>query len=292
MYWRAPRSAPRSRLHRSVSARRVARVALHLASAFGIIRSNRKNGPEFRRRWSRQLLAILGIELEMRDLQVSPGTVLVANHVSWLDVVVLRARLPSNCAVDFVSKAEIRRWPLIGWLLEHSECLFIDRRVGRHLLLLNAQIGKRLARGRTIAFFPEGTTTDGTGLLPFRPALFEPAVRGAHPVQALALAYRDRRGEHCQAAAFIGRQNFLQSLLAIASQSGIVASINACPTIATAGLSRREAARRAQDAVQARLLGGSSLPARHDPAAIAVGAAGSASASGTAPSSTAPMWAN
>lgn len=265
---------------------------MHLASALVFIRLNKKDETAYLQRWSRKLLAILGIELAMLEIRISPGTLLVANHTSWLDAFVLRALLPAGRAAHFVAKAEIRHWPLIGWLLERHGCLFVDRRVGRHLLRLNAEIGERLARGQGVAFFPEGTTTDGTGLLPFRPALFEPAVRGGHPVQAFAIGYSDSSDQRCAAAAFVGRQNLWQSLLAIASQRGIVASVKACPAITVARLSRRDAARRAQEAIQARLLGGSSLPARRNPAANAAGAAGSASARGTAPSSTAPIWAN
>ena len=261
---------------------------MHLASAFLFFLPNNKNKGEFRQRWSRQLLSILGVRLQAGEVRVAPGTLIVANHVSWLDVIALSA----FCPAVFVAKKEIRRWPLIGWLLERNDSLFVDRRVGRHLLHLNAEIAARLAAGGTVAFFPEGTTTDGAGLLPFRPALFEPAVRGGHRLQAFTLAYRDSSGRRCEAAAFIGQQSLWQSLLAIASQPGIVASIRACPAIATASLSRREAARLAQAAVQERLLGGSSLPARQNPAETPAGAAGSASASGTAPSSTAPIWAN
>ncbi len=225
------------------SASRIARVALHLAAALPS-RDGDKN--EFRRRWCRRLLEILDIRLDARAIDVPPGCLLVANHVSWLDVIVLNAL----CPADFVAKAEIRRWPLIGGMLERHDCLFIDRRVGRHLLRLNEEIESRLARGRVVAFFPEGTTTDGAGVLPFRRALFEPAVRGAHPVRAFTLAYRDAGGRRCEAVAFIDKQNLWESLLAIASHSGIVASVSASPALSVAGLARREAAGLAQAAVQ------------------------------------------
>ena len=223
------------------SARRIAQVATHLATALPF-HGRDKDG--VRQRWCRRLLEILDIRLESRDFHVPAGCLLVANHVSWLDVIVLNAL----CPADFVAKAEIRRWPLIGGLLERNDCLFIDRRVGRHLLRLNEEIAARLARGRVVAFFPEGTTTAGAGLLPFRPALFEGAVRGGHQVRAVALAYRDAGGRRCEAVAFIGKQNLWDSLLKIASQSGIVAS--ASPALAVAGLGRRDAACLAHAAVR------------------------------------------
>jgi 1-acyl-sn-glycerol-3-phosphate acyltransferase len=166
--------------------------------------------------------------------------------------------LSTFCPADFVAKTEIRRWPLLGRLLARNDCLFVDRRIGRHLLRLNADIGERLSRGRVVAFFPEGTTTDGAGMLPFRPALFEPAVHGGYPVQAFALAYRDLSGRRCDSAAFIDQQSLWQSLLAIASQPGIVVALRASPAIAAEGLSRRQAARFARAAIQEKLAG--SLP--------------------------------
>jgi 1-acyl-sn-glycerol-3-phosphate acyltransferase len=249
MYWRGRRWVLWSHLPRLVSASRIARVAAHLAFAFILESFHGKNRNEFRQRWSRKLLAILEVTVEARNLRIAPGTLLIANHVSWLDVIVLSV----FCPADFVAKAEIRRWPLLGWLLERNDCLFVGRRAGRHLLRLNAEIGERLARGRVVAFFPEGTTTNGAGLLPFRTALFEPAVRGGHRFQAFALAYRDSSGQRSDAAAFIDQQSLWQSLLAIASQPGIVAALRASPTVGAAGLTRRQAACIAQAAIQERL---------------------------------------
>lgn len=214
-----------------------------------------KRRGDFRKYWSRKLLEILGVRVEVQDFRIAPGALLVANHVSWLDVIVLSMLFPA----DFVAKAEIRHWPLLGWLLERNDCPFVNRRIGRHLLRLNAEIGERLSRGRVVAFFPEGTTTVGVGLLPFRTALFEPAMRGAHQVQAFTLAYHDLSGRHSDAAAFIKQQSLWQSLLSIASQPGMVASVSTGPAFAAAGLSRREAARLAHAAIQSRLPLGQSV---------------------------------
>lgn len=276
------------RLSRSISANRIARVILHLARAFLLFPLVEQNRGEFRQRWSRQLLAILGVRLEYDSIRIAPGTLVVANHVSWLDVIAMSAFYP----MTFVAKAEIRSWPVLGWLGQRSGCLFVNRRVGRHLLRLNSAIATRLAAGGVVAFFPEGTTTDGAGVLPFRPALFEPAIRGTYCVQPFAVTYRDAAGRCCATAAFIGRQSLWQSLCAIAALPELVASVAPCGPISPQGLTRRDLARRAQSAVQERLWGGRSLPARQKFAAMPVGTVGSASAPGTAPSSTAPMWAS
>ena len=277
---------------RSILLSRLARLAQHLAVAFQFHLGGRKDKGGFRQRWSRDLLAILGVRIEADALQVAPGTLIVANHVSWLDVFVLSALLPPDLQPDFVAKAEIRRWPLIGWLLERDNALFVNRRVGRHLLRVNSEIEARLAARAIVAFFPEGTTTDGAGLLPFRPALFEPAVRGSRHAQPFALAYLDAAGRRCAAAAVGGEPRGFESFLAIAARPGAGARVTAGRPIATHGLDRREAARRAQAAVQERLCGGSSLPERQNPVLMPAGCSGSASATGIAPSRTAPILAN
>lgn len=248
---------------------RLARVALHLAALLS-------RPPT--RTWARGLLEILGIRLDAGALAVAPGSLVVANHVSWLDAVVLRALLDAT----FVAKIEVRRWPLLGWLLERNGTLFIERRPCRGLLRTNAAVAALLARGESVAAFPESTSTDGTGVLPFKPALFEPALRGGHPVRALALAYRDGT------VAFVGDTTLWQSLLAVASEREISVQVLDCGNLATAGLHRKQAARQAHAAVQSRICGNASLPARQE----AAGSTGSGSPAGWIPSSAGPTWAS
>lgn len=140
---------------------------------------NRNDIVEFSRRWSRRLLDVLGIRLEAEAIQLSPGTLLVANHISWLDVLALNALMPAGHGAMFIAKAELRNWPLIGWLLERNGTLFLRRGFSRQLIEVNSRIAAYLTEGKIVAVFPEGTTSAGAGVLPFRPALFEPAVRGA-----------------------------------------------------------------------------------------------------------------
>jgi 1-acyl-sn-glycerol-3-phosphate acyltransferase len=207
----------------------------------------------------------------------------VANHVSWLDAVALHAALP----VAIVAKAEARRWPLLGRLLERNETLFVERRPSRDLLRVNREIAARLARGESVAVFPEGTTSDGARVLPFRSALFEPAVAGGHTVHALALVYRDGDGQRCAAAAYIDDMSLWQSLWRIAALKGLCIELRCCGKRADGGLRRREAAALARAEVQ-RHACGSALPTRQEESARE----GSGSAAGSRPSSTAPTWAS
>jgi 1-acyl-sn-glycerol-3-phosphate acyltransferase len=243
---------------------------------------------EIRRRWSRALLGVLGVKLEAHAVRIAPGTLVVANHVSWLDVMVLN----TLCPASFVAKAELRRWPLLGWLLERNGTLFLKRGFNRGLGRFNAQIARRLAAGEVVVVFPEGTTSDGAALRPFGSALFEAAVRRAHPVQAFALAYRDARGGRCAAAAYIDRQSLWESLHAIASVRTLVAGVQPAGLIETASLNRRQIAARAQRAVQERLAGGSSFAVPAKAGDSTAGTDGSGSNSGAIPSSTAPSWAS
>lgn len=267
---------------------RLLRVALHLACGYATCRlvyppAGAPARRALRRAWSLGLLRILGVQLRAARLRVAPGTLLVANHVSWLDAVALQALLPGA----IVAKAETRRWPVLGAMLAANETLFVERRPARSLLAVNADIGARLARGEAVVVFPEGTTTAGSTVLPFRPALFEPAVRGAHPVQALALRYRDCAGRLCRDAAYVERMSLWQSLRAIAGLAALSLEVHACgePRLSPG---RREAARRAQAAVQRSVCGSESFAGSQ----ASPGAAGSGSPAGWTPSSAAPTWAS
>jgi len=263
-------------------ARRLLRVALHAAvlCAASLLRPP----PRARRAWARRLLAILGVRLESEVLTVAPGSLVVANHISWLDAVVLHALFDAT----FVAKAEARRWPLLGWALARNGMLFIERRPCRALLRLNEAVALELASGATVAAFPEGTSTAGTSVLAFKPALFQPAVRGGHPVQVIALAYRNGDGAPCAAAAFVGEMTLWQSLRAITALPALSAQVRDCGRLDTAGLHRKQAARLAHAAVQSKVCGNGAPGERQ----ATSGRAGSGSPEGRSPSSSGPTWAS
>jgi len=266
---------------------RLARVGLHLAAGcaasawlYPLLAPGARGA--VRRAWAAGLLRILGARLETRVARLAPGSVVVANHVSWLDAIVLHAALP----VAIVAKAEARRWPLLGRLLERNETIFVERRPTRDLLRVNCEIARRLARGESVALFPEGTTSDGSLVRPFRSALLQPAVAGGHVLRALALVYRDGTGTRNVAPAYIDEMSLWQSLWRIARSPGLQIELRCCGSLASAGLRRREAAALAHAAIQ-RIACGSALPAL---AREESGRAGSGSAAGGLPASTAPTW--
>lgn len=229
---------------------RLARVGMHVAVAFAavalvfpVVAEPARRALD--RRWSRRLLAILGVRLAAEDATILPGTLIVANHVSWLDVVVLRVL----CPAAFVAKDELRSWPGFGWLFARGGALYLKRGSARAAWRLNRLIAASLTSGAAVAIFPEGTTTDGTRLLRFYPALFQPAVDRTRPVQPIAIAYEDESGRPTDAAAYTGDTPFWASLAAIAAQPCIVARVHLAARLDAARLTRREAAHAAHRAI-------------------------------------------
>lgn len=138
--------------------------------------------------WARQMLAVLGIDLHTRGTPPAYGPVLlVANHISWLDILVMHAA--RHCR--FVSKSEVRHWPLIGTLSTGAGTLYIERASRRDAMRVVHQMADALKAGDILAVFPEGTTSDGISLLPFHANLIQAAIAAGAPVQPVALSFID-----------------------------------------------------------------------------------------------------
>lgn len=146
---------------------------------------------------------------------------LVANHVSWIDIFVINALAPAA----FVSKAEVRRWPAIGWLAARNDTLFLQRGSRAHARLISNQIAALLDNEGTVALFPEGTTSDGRQVLHFHAALLQAPIDAGRPVQPLALRYRTPDGEYCAAPAYEGDTSLLECLSNIIAQPAIIADV-------------------------------------------------------------------
>ncbi len=133
--------------------------------------------------WSRWTCQIMGIKIELRGRLPSRAQLLLSNHISFLDVLVLAALQPSF----FLSKSEVAKWPLIGWLARKNGTLFITRGQGTEQAVKD--IAERLKVGSTIAFFPEATTTDGKKIRRYYPHIMEAAVQANIIAQPVLLAY-------------------------------------------------------------------------------------------------------
>ena len=199
--------------------------------------------------WAGKLMRILNIDLQIAGAPPVGGVVLVANHVSWLDIHVLHSLLP----VHFISKAEVRDWPLLGDLARASGTLFITREKKADAIRVNQEMVAELAAGECLAFFPEGTTSDGQDMRPFFPSLFQPAVDAGCPVIPAAIRYFDLRGEPCLEAAYHGGMTLLGSFWSVAKLPGLVARVTFLPAMSSTGQHRRDIAKQAESAIRTAL---------------------------------------
>lgn len=169
--------------------------------------------------WALQLLHIWDIELEVRGKPVLQGpALLVCNHISWLDIVVIHAT--RHCR--FVSKSELREWPLIGTLATGAGTLYIERENRKDAVRMVKEMARALKEGDVLAVFPEGTTGDGVDMLPFHANLIQSAIDADAPIQPLALQYVDAASnEISMAARFVGDDTLVGSIWRTLNVSGL-----------------------------------------------------------------------
>jgi 1-acyl-sn-glycerol-3-phosphate acyltransferase len=196
---------------------KLTRVALHIVVGYFTVSwvFPRLSLPKRQARiqaWAQEMIGLLAIDFEVNGEPPRHGPLLlVANHVSWLDIVVLLA----SCPCRFVSKAEIGRWPVLGTLARAAGTLFITRESKRDALRVVHYMAANLHPGSdaVLAIFPEGTTSNGLQVLPFHANLFQAAISANAPVQPLALRFEDvTTGQISLAACYIDDDTFVGSV--------------------------------------------------------------------------------
>ncbi|MFF0078272.1 lysophospholipid acyltransferase family protein [Streptomyces canus] len=194
--------------------------------------------------WCRALVRASGVRVRMSGATTPPGGVLlVANHISWLDIPLLAAVRPAR----MLAKSEIRQWPVAGWLTARSGALFIERDRLRALPDTVARIADALRGGSAVAVFPEGSTWCGRAQGHFRRAVFQAALDAGVPVQPVSLRYRLVDGGSSTAPAFIGDDSLLASVWRVVSARGLMAEVEvADPVTPGSHPDRRSLARVAQ----------------------------------------------
>jgi 1-acyl-sn-glycerol-3-phosphate acyltransferase len=214
------------------------------------------------RSWSRVLIALCGARLISNGAAIpaalqrdgvdprSAGRLALANHVSWMDIFAINAVLPSR----FVAKAEIGQWPLLGLLVSGGGTLYIERGRRRAVAAINRTVSEHLKVGETIVVFAEGTTTDGSELLPFHSNLIAPALDVGATIWPIAIRYTER-GARTSAAAFVGEMGLLTSLARVLVAQQLVVEVAVLPAIAATDAINRHAIARAARAAIARQLG-------------------------------------
>jgi len=190
------------------------------------LRSGERVDHRIIRWWQGGLMRVFGLRIR-RFGDLAPGGVLyVANHVSWIDIVVMH----SQRVMGFVAKREIERWPLIGWLASRGETLYHQRGDQDSLGEVAREMAARLRAGRAVGVFPEGRTRDGREVGPFHARIFMAAVDAGAPVQPVALRY-GARGAAQQRIAYAARENFMANLLRILGEPGCSADVVFLPPI-------------------------------------------------------------
>jgi len=187
--------------------------------------------------WALALLGHIGIALEIRGQPPLLGPVLlVANHISWLDIPVMHAA--RHCR--FVSKSDIKDWPLVGTLATAAGTLYIERRSRRDAMRVVHLMRDALLAGEVLAVFPEGTTGDGLSVLPFHANLLQAALSADAPAQPVGLRFIDKAsGQPSHAPSYVGDDTLLGSIWRTLSAPQMVAVVHYGAPEQTAGRDRR-----------------------------------------------------
>jgi 1-acyl-sn-glycerol-3-phosphate acyltransferase len=206
------------------------------------------------RRWARAVLRAFGVRIRVTGTpgpRQPAGVLIAANHISWLDPLLLAAVLPGRN----LAKSEIRRWPVLGGLAARGGTLFVEREGPRALPAMVRTLAEALREGSRVVVFPEATTRCGREQGPFAPAVFQAALDAGAGVRPAHIAYRTSEGRFSGAPAFVGDDTLAASLWRVVRAGGLTADLTLLPPIAagrhTAGrhTGRRSLAEAARAAV-------------------------------------------
>jgi 1-acyl-sn-glycerol-3-phosphate acyltransferase len=206
------------------------------------LENRRRATGQYFQKWARAIRRILGIAVEIRGAVPPSGALLTPNHQGYLDIVLLASVTP----MVFVSKAEVRSWPVIGFLLGQAEQLLVSRNRAKDLKDSVKGIAERLKGGQSVCVFLEGTTTGGDHVLRFFPALLQPAIDAGAPVVPTVIRWRARRGgmKVSRDVAYWGDHHFLRHAARLLGLGGISAVVEFGPPVCSEGAARRQLADR------------------------------------------------
>jgi 1-acyl-sn-glycerol-3-phosphate acyltransferase len=153
--------------------------------------------------------------------EIPKSGLLVSNHLGYLDIVVICSVVPTV----FVSKAEVRRWPVFGWLAALGGTIFIQRERRTQVGAVNQEIEKALTAGALVVIFPEGTSSNGETVLPFRAPLLEPALRGGHEISLACIRYELDDGDPKTEVCYWGNHTFFSHLLNLLGKRRVRATL-------------------------------------------------------------------
>lgn len=203
--------------------------------------------------WAGKMLRVLGLRVDVQGTFRPGAKLIVANHVSWLDIMAIHAACPQ---ARFVSKADVKHWPLVNRLVDAAGTLYLEREKRRDALRVVHHMAEALGAGQTVAVFPEGTTGDGHALLPFHANLLQAAIATATPIQPVVLRYSDAGHAVSPAAEFLGETTLAQSLWRLAGGRGMVVHVSVLSALATAHADRRALAEHVRQSIAVTLADG------------------------------------
>ena len=187
--------------------------------------------------WAKRMLALMGIDVRMEGSPADGPVLLAANHISWLDILVMHAA--KHCR--FVAKSEIRSWPLVGTLTTAGQSLYIERASNRDAVRVVHHMHEALQRGDVLAVFPEASTGDGTHLLPFHGNLLQAAISADAPIQPVALRFvQADTGLPSLAPCYVGDDTLVASVWRTLGAPPLLAQVRYGQPEWAQGRSRRE----------------------------------------------------
>ena len=196
------------------------------------------------RQWSAGLMRVFGFRLRRYGAPLPGAALFVANHVSWIDITLMH----SQRVMGFVAKAEIARWPLIGWLAGRGGTIYHHRGNNESLHGVMHQMVQRMQSGLAVGVFPEGGTRDGVTLGTFHARIFQPAVLAPVPAQPVALKY-GLRGSAQAIVAFAPKESFLANFLRLLGEPPRIAEVHFLEPIVASEDGRRRMAETCRDRI-------------------------------------------
>ncbi len=193
----------------------------------------------------RRCCACFNIKYDIIGKPCAPGHLVVANHISWIEIVLLLSQQPYS----FIAKSEVKKWPIFGFVSRALGTFYIHRE-NKFAVYRDLPEGQKvLQRGQSLLVFPEGTTTMGDELLPFYPMMFELAVREEKYVQPVAICFYDEHGDRSTAAPFVGEESIIDSLIRVAGANSVRAEIHYLPLLDARKLDRKQLASKSKQAI-------------------------------------------
>lgn len=237
---------------------RLPNLALHVLAGIGItaisagLLGRSPTDPRYRRLkrwWLGRIVRIVGGRVTTYGEPVVGGSLLASNHVSWLDIPLLGGQTE----VIFLSKSEVKDWPVLGWLADKAGTLFIERGKRDGAKGASEKIAEHLQQQERVLMFPEGTTTDNIQLLPFHARLFAAAVTAQVSIQPVAIHYKTTEGQTHPLVPYLNPQTLMQNLWSILGERQILIELHFLPPIDSQACARKELAAYSEQQVRSAL---------------------------------------